>query len=98
MDKRQFVYSLLRKVPKNKVTTYAELARAAGTHPRAVAVYMKTNLDPVNIPCFRVVRSNGELGGYSGSGGLGKKIKLLKENGIVTENKKIDLEKYLHRF
>ena len=98
MDKRQLVYSLLKKVPRGKVTTYAGLARAAGTHPRAVAVYMKTNEDPVDIPCFKVVKSNGDIGGYSGPGGVRMKIGLLKKNGIVVEGGRINLEKYFYKF
>lgn len=95
---RELVYSLLKKVPKNKVTTYAELARVAGTHPRAVAVFMLTNKDPAKIPCFRVVRSDGEIGGYSAPGGAKKKIELLKMNGIEIAKGKINMKKYLHRF
>ena len=96
--KRQLVYSLLKEVSKNKVTTYAELARAAGTHPRAVAVFMRTNKDPVKIHCFRVVRSDGNVGGYSARGGLKKKVELLSENGIVVKMGKVDLSRCLHRF
>ncbi|MFH0956843.1 MAG: MGMT family protein, partial [Candidatus Aenigmatarchaeota archaeon] len=70
--KRELVYSLLRKVPKDKVTTYKELGMAAGVHQRVVAAYMKTNDDPVRIPCFRVIMSNGDIGGY---GFLGPKAK-----------------------
>ena len=96
--KRKLVYSLLSSVPKNKVTTYAELARAAGTHPRAVATFMKTNRDPEKIPCFRVVKSDGHVGGYSGAGGAEKKIGLLRENGIQVKGNFVDLEKHMHRF
>ena len=96
--KRQLVYSLLKEVPENKVTTYSELARAAGTHPRAVAVFMRTNKDPVKIPCFRVVRSDGKVGGYSASGGLEQKVGLLEKNGIVVKRGKVDISRCLHRF
>lgn len=98
MRKRQLVYGLLKKVPHDKVTTYAELARAAGTHPRAVATFMSTNKDPVKVPCFRVVRSSGEIGGYSAIGGNRKKAELLERVGIETSSGRIDLEKYLHKF
>lgn len=98
MSKRQLVYDLLKKVPNDKVTTYAELARAAGTHPRAVATFMRINKDPVKVPCFRVVRSGGEIGGYSAEGGIRKKAELLDREGIETSGGKIDLEKYLHKF
>jgi methylated-DNA-[protein]-cysteine S-methyltransferase len=96
--KRDDVYSLLCEVPKGKVTTYAELARAACTHPRAVAVFMKTNKHPDAIPCFRVVNSDGSVGGYSGTGGVKRKISLLEENGIAAKNGRVDLKKHMHSF
>ncbi len=97
MGKREFVYSLLKKVPKDRVTTYGELARASGTHQRAVAAYVKANRDPVGIQCFRVVRESGELGGYSAPGGVRRKAELLKENGIVVKDGKVD-GRFIHRF
>jgi O-6-methylguanine DNA methyltransferase len=96
MGKRRLVYELLKKVPKDKVTTYAELARTAGTHPRAVAVFMKTNRDPVNIQCFRVIMSSGHVGGY-GSSGPEKKIELLRKSGIDVRNGKVE-PGYVYRF
>jgi methylated-DNA-[protein]-cysteine S-methyltransferase len=98
MSKRELVYDLLKNVPKERVTTYMELAKAASTHPRAVAAFMRTNDDPVKVPCFRVVRSSGGVGGYSAEGGIRKKAELLKRDGIVISDGKIDLDKYLHRF
>ena len=94
---REKVYELLRKVPKDKVTTYKELAVAAGTHQRAVAVYMKTNPDPVDVPCFRVVKSDGSIGGYSGKDGVQEKVRLLEKNNIEVVNGKVP-DKYIHRF
>lgn len=97
MEKRELVYSLLAQVPKDKVTTYSELAHAAGTHPRAVGMFMRTNKDTENIDCFRVVRSNGEIGGYSGGGG--KKKMLLEKSGIhVDDDMSVDLERHMHVF
>lgn len=95
--KRQEVYRLLKNVPKDKVTTYKEIANAAGTHPRAVAVFMKTNKDPEHIPCFRVIRSDGNVGGYSGIGGTAGKIQLLRKHGIEVAGGRVP-EKYIHRF
>jgi O-6-methylguanine DNA methyltransferase len=86
---REKIYELLKQVPHDRVTTYKELAKAAGIHPRAVAVYMRTNKDPVNIPCFRVIMSNGGVGGY-GRVGPEKKIELLKKNGIQVRNGKVE--------
>ena len=98
MGKRELVYDLLKKVPKKRVTTYLELAKAAGTHPRAVAAFMRTNHDPVKVPCFRVVRSSGEIGGYSAAGGQERKIELLIKDGIMVKNHRVDLARCLHRF
>jgi O-6-methylguanine DNA methyltransferase len=98
MGKRETVYALLKKVPEGMVTTYLELAKAARTHPRAVAAFMRTNSDPVKVPCFRVVRSNGEIGGYSAKGGAREKAELLERDGIEIWGGKVDLGKYLHRF
>lgn len=94
---RKKVYEFLKKVPENRVTTYKELADAAGTHQRAVAVYMKTNDDPVNIPCFRVINSDGSLGGYSGKEGISGKVRLLEKHGIEVRKGKID-DRFIHRF
>lgn len=92
------VYSLLKKIRKGKVTTYGELAKASGLHPRTVGMLMKKNSDPENIPCYKVVKSDGSVGGYSGGGGPDKKIKLLKKDGIPVKNGKIDLKKHLQKF
>ena len=91
-------YALLKKVPSGKVTTYGALAKASGLHPRTIGMLMRSNEDPVNIPCYKVVRSDGSLGGYSGAGGTRKKIALLAKDGIAVKNGRIDLKKHLHRF
>jgi methylated-DNA-[protein]-cysteine S-methyltransferase len=95
-EKRKLVYWLLQKVPKDKVTTYKELGMAAGVHQRTVASYMKTNDDPVNVPCFRVIMSNGDIGGYGFLGHKGKE-EILRQNGIEVTGGKVP-EKYIHRF
>ena len=41
------------------------------------------NPNPITTPCHRVICSNGDIGGYSGSGGVEKKIKLLREEGVT---------------
>jgi len=90
----------LKKIPKGKVTTYKELALVMGTHSRAIARILAANKDPENIPCYKVVRSDGSIGGYTFKGRLDvkRKIALLKRDGIEVKNGKIDLKKYLHRF
>lgn len=67
------------KIPKGETRTYAQIAREIGTpsSARAVGNALAKNPFAPNVPCHRVVRSDGELGGYSASGGVRKKAKLL---------------------
>jgi O-6-methylguanine DNA methyltransferase len=91
---------LLRKIPRGKVTTYGELARICKTSPRAIGQIMRHNKDPKLYPCYKVVRSDGSIGGYSGSIGgskIRRKILLLKKDGIEIIKGKID-KKYFYRF
>ena len=77
----QRCYDLLLQIPKGKVTTYREIAHALGSKAyRAVGQAMNRNPKLMKIPCHRVVRSNGEVGGYAQ--GENEKIKLLLEEGI----------------
>ena len=94
------VYEKLRKVPKGRVVTYKELARSLNSKAyRAVGSAMGKNPFAPSVPCHRVVNSNGNLGNFSGKGGVKAKIKLLEEEGIKIKNNKIvDFEKVLFRF
>lgn len=68
--------------------TYTQLAKMAGK-PRAVrAVASAVGKNPLapTVPCHRVVRSDGGLGGYSGKGGLKTKLELLKKEGVDVGN------------
>ena len=80
---------LLKKIPKGKVATYKELARVCNTSPRAIGRIMALNEHPKEYPCYKVVAFNGELTGYSAPGGLKTKEKLLREDGIKFEQRKI---------
>ncbi len=79
------VWNLLKKIPKGTVKTYSEVAKAIGKPlaVRAVANAIAKNPYPIQIPCHRVIRSDGSLGGYSGVGGVKKKKNLLKKEGII---------------
>ena len=90
-------YALLKKVTKGKVTTYKEIAKSMKTKAyRAVGNAMNKNPYSPDVPCHRVVNSDGRVGGFAS--GTKKKIQILKKEGIVIVNGKIDLNKYLHRF
>ena len=78
------VWGYLRKIPRGSLKTYAQVAKAIGK-PRAVrAVANAIGKNPYapKIPCHRVIRSDGSLGGYSGKGGVKTKRFLLKKEGI----------------
>ncbi|OGI65289.1 6-O-methylguanine DNA methyltransferase [Candidatus Nomurabacteria bacterium RIFCSPLOWO2_01_FULL_39_18] len=79
------VWREICKIPKGKTITYQELAKKIGK-PKAVrAVGNAVGANPlaVIIPCHRVVRSDGSLGGYSGKGGMRTKRILLKKEGAL---------------
>ncbi|MDI6721084.1 MAG: MGMT family protein [Candidatus Aenigmarchaeota archaeon] len=95
MSKSIEVYSLLQKIPKGKVVTYNTLAKACNTSPRAIGALMRCNKYPDLYPCYKVVKSSGEIGGYS-AGGKKMKIKLLKKAGIKVSDGKVDLKKFVY--
>ena len=78
------VWKEIVKIPYGETITYKELAVAIGepNSSRAVANACGKNPYPPMIPCHRVIRSDGELGGYSGKGGIKTKKKLLKEESM----------------
>ena len=77
----ELVYALVQLVPLGKVTTYGSIAKILNIHPRVVGRILAKNRKLIEIPCHRVVRSNGEIGGYSG-GTVEFKAKLLKLEGV----------------
>ena len=93
-------YKLLTRIPKGRVTTYKALAAALGTKGyRAIGTICGKNPNAPRVPCHRVVNSDGRLGGYSGSGGIQSKIKLLKAEGITIERNRVqNLKKVIHTF
>ena len=96
------VYGFCSRVPKGKVTTYGEIARAVGKpgSSRAVGQALKRNPYAPRVPCHRVVKSDGSLGGYGGAGRkkTEKKRKMLAKEGIGIAKGKVNLEKHLHQF
>ncbi len=77
------VWEEIKKIPEGETRSYKEVAIAIGSpkSSRAVANACGKNPYPIEIPCHRVIKSDGSLGGYSGVGGIKKKKQLLvKEN------------------
>ena len=79
------VWNYLKKIPKGKVKTYKQVAKAIGMPKAARAVANACGKNPYapKIPCHRVIRSDGGLGGYSGRGGIKQKLKLLRSEKVA---------------
>jgi len=97
---QETVLNKVKQIPKGKVTTYGAIAleltgsvRAA----RAVGQAVAKNPYPTTIPCHRVVRTNGDVGGYCF--GVETKIKTLREEGLVIIGRRVqNLEKVVFLF
>lgn len=98
MNTSQKVYNLLTQIPKGKVTTYKAIADKLGTKGyQAIGQIVGANPNAPQVPCHRVVKSDGELGGYAF--GVDRKIEILTKEGIkITNNKITDFDKKLYRF
>ena len=90
------IYEAVKKIPKGKVATYAEVAEMAGNKKmsRAVGNALHKNPDPEHIPCFRVVNSKGELAPAFAFGGEDEQRKRLEEDGVEVKDGKVDLKKF----
>lgn len=97
---QQKVYSLCRRIPRGRITTYKEIGRALGSNGlvyRAVGNALNKNPFAPVVPCHRVVKSDGTIGGFAFGGR--KKILFLRKEGVeVMGNKIIDFGKRLFRF
>ena len=83
------VWEATKQVPRGKVTTYAAIAKFIGRPRAARAVGNALNKNPYSpkVPCHRVVKSNGSLGGFSG--GARKKKQFLEREGVKIRNNKV---------
>jgi deoxyribonuclease V len=94
MNITQYTYDLVRQIPPGRVSTYGAVAKALGNsgYARAVGKYMNKNPDADTMPCFKIVKSDGSLGGFGL--GLDDKIRRLNKDGIkVKDGKIVDFEK-----
>lgn len=93
------VYEVLRTVPRGRVVTYGQIARAIGAPrmARQVGYALHVNPEPGIIPCHRVVNREGRLSGAFAFGGLQAQQKLLEAEGVEVIGGAVDLDKYGYR-
>jgi len=99
---QQRVYDACSRIPKGKVTTYAELAREIGCgSPRAVGQALRHNPFAPDVPCHRVVKSDLNLGGFSGhtqGPEVERKRNLLLEEGVPFQSDLVVRAEHVFRF
>jgi methylated-DNA-[protein]-cysteine S-methyltransferase len=105
---QQAILRILAEVPQGKVTTYGDLAKElAKRNPkwspnasRAVGTTMKNNLCGPQIPCHRVIKSDGNIGNFRGGekGAVEEKIGMLRNEGVAVIDGRIDLKEYRYKF
>jgi methylated-DNA-[protein]-cysteine S-methyltransferase len=78
--RKEYLWQLLKKIPKGKVTTYGSLAKKLRTSPRAVGAMLRSNALPDEVSCYKVVCSSGRIGGYAL--GIREKIRRLRRDGV----------------
>ena len=97
MNLFELTYDIVRQIPDGKISSYGAIAHALGDiiASRAVGRMMNQNPDADTMPCYKIIHSDGRLGGFGL--GLDDKIRRLDEVGIFVKNGKInDFEKYFY--
>ena len=90
------VYAVVSSIPKGCVMTYQSVANLAHVkNARVVGFALNANKNPKEIPCHRVVKSNGKLAGYAFGGTIRKKEILKKEGVFFLDQETVDLKKSL---
>jgi deoxyribonuclease V len=89
MNLFEYTYNLVQQIPKGKISTYGAVAKALGDirAARAVGKMMNQNPHPDMMPCYKIVCSDGNIGGYSRS--VDDKIRRLKEDNVFVKDGKI---------
>ena len=87
MDKLRQLQFLLTKIPKGKVSTYGILGRKMSIHPRTVGILLRKNPYPNLYPCYKIVHSDGRIGGYAR--GVKEKVRRLRKDGITIEKDRV---------
>tara|TARA_Y100000034_G_scaffold88824_1_gene106690 strand:- start:224 stop:520 length:297 start_codon:yes stop_codon:yes gene_type:complete len=97
MNFREKVYEYCKLIPKGKVSTYKEIGNKINSKAyRAIGFMLSQNTNK-NVPCHRVIQSNGCIGGFKGSKENSDKIKLLRDEGVVIINNKVNLKEFLYK-
>lgn len=81
------------QIPKGKVTSYSAIAKKLNSSPRAVGRALRVNPFAPMVPCHRVVKADGTIGGFGGEVAgkkINEKVAMLKEEGVEFRNDKID--------
>jgi methylated-DNA-[protein]-cysteine S-methyltransferase len=96
------VYEIVRTIPRGKVASYRDVAQVLGVRSaQAVGQALKRNPHAPEVPCHRVVSSDGRLCGFFGDTtgtGLEQKAEMLRSEGVTVVRGKIDMTEYLHRW
>ncbi len=92
------LYHTIRLIPKGKVATYGTLAKYLKTSPRAAASMLGANKLPDVYPCYKIVHTDGRLGGYSYGEGVPEKVRRLQADGIEIVDGKVDLGRFGFEF
>jgi O-6-methylguanine DNA methyltransferase len=92
-DFAEKVYQILRSVPQGRVTTYKNIAQKLGTKAyQAVGTALANNPYAPQVPCHRVVASDGKIGGFMGKKTgetIDKKIVMLEKEGVIVKDGKV---------
>ncbi len=90
------IFSIVSKIPRGKVMTYKQVTKMSNVkNPRLVGFALHRNTDPNNIPCHRVVRTNGRLATGYAFGGIKRQKEKLENEGIVFLKNRINLKQFM---
>lgn len=94
------VYHAVKLIPFGKVTSYGEIAKFLGMpkHARQVGWALHRNPYPIEVPCHRVVFSNGALSSAFAFGGEKSQKQILEQENVTFKKDKVDLQKHLYKF
>jgi len=92
------VYDLVRQIPKGKVASYGDVARVLGINPRYVGYILHHNPYPGDVPCHRILNSQGRVAKTFAFGGGDAQQKLLETESIQFTSGKANLTIFRHHF